>query len=77
MLVRSKVLSDFRYVYPCCPQTSMSVVISFLYYKSTQLQSLLEDYPQKSLSLSSEAAEENLRKTLFFRSFMSSEALKL
>ncbi|KAD5508213.1 hypothetical protein E3N88_15916 [Mikania micrantha] len=51
-----------------------------LYHKSNQLQSLSEDYPQKSLSLSLENAEENFQKPLIFRSFIvfeSSEALNL
>ncbi|KAD7477716.1 hypothetical protein E3N88_00852 [Mikania micrantha] len=80
MLRRSKVL--------CLTLGMLSLLFSdrhvccqhLLYYKSNQLQSLSEDYPRKSLSLSSEVAEENLRKPLIFRSFIvfgSSEALSL
>ncbi|KAD4585122.1 hypothetical protein E3N88_22723 [Mikania micrantha] len=56
-------------------QTNMCVVSTFCTIKGNQLQSLSDDYPQKSLSL--EDTEENLRKPLSFRSFMSSKALKL
>ncbi|KAL8260352.1 hypothetical protein R6Q59_028305 [Mikania micrantha] len=49
---------------------------SLLYYKSTQLQSLSETKPRKSLSFV-KAGEECLRKLLFFRSFETSEALNL